>query len=229
MTVALFSTQALFSQHGENDTTDYTIPDAPPSTPPKSIHLVSIRFSGGVPNPLTSGLFRHTFIGIYEANLSANIRIGNFMYAGLGYRNALLSVSNRNKFGSHTKLSLNCAYVRAGYDKYHSGRVFSSFYMLAGYAQGLYTGVTDYDHIDESRHLGFAFIQPTYGINFFGDEAERFRVGFYGGYNMMLWQYDPDQIDQSYIDANMKNYGNKFNASWWIIGVELYVGIGKTK
>ncbi|MCD6068818.1 MAG: hypothetical protein K0S33_3644 [Bacteroidetes bacterium] len=227
---ALFSTFVAFSQDGDDEgKLPYNYEDRPPSEPPKSIHPISIRFSGGVPNPLTSRLFRHTFVGIYEANLSVNLRIGDYLYAGLGFRNTLLSVSNRNKFGSHTKMQMNSGFVRVGYDKYHSGRVFSSFYMQAGYTQGLYTGAPNYDLKPQNPKSGFAFFQPTYGINFFGDEAERLRVGFYGGYNYMLWQFDPVQINLKDVDPDMNKYGNKSNASYWVIGLEMYVGLGKTK
>jgi hypothetical protein len=101
--------------------------------------------------------------------------------------------------------------------------------MLAGYAKGLYTGTPYNDQYPQNPHFSFAFLQPTYGINFFGDEAERFRVGFYGGYNIMFWQFDPIQLNLDHADPNMNKFGNKSNASWWVIGLEMYVGLGKTK
>lgn len=226
----LFFTSVLNAQD-EDEKDDNTIAaaynDNPPSEPPKSIHIVSIRLAGGVPNPITSQLFRKKFIGIYEANLSVNIRIGNYAYIGAGYKNALFSVSNRTKFENHTKMQMNTAYLRAGYDKYHSGKVFSSVYMNLGYAMSVYTSVPDMDNNPHDLHVAAAFLQPTYSINFFAEE--RMTLGFYAGYNYMLWQFNPDQINLAATEPNIKDFKNKSNASYWIIGLEMYIGLGKQK
>jgi hypothetical protein len=230
LVLALFTSSVAFSQDWDDDNKpDAEKEDLPLSEPPKSIHPVSIRVSGGVPNPITSRLFHHTFLGIYEASFAGNLRIGNYAYVGLGFQNALLSISNRNKYENHIKLHMNSAFVRIGYDKYYSGRVFSSAYMNLGYTRALYTGRPASVTHQESPGMGFAFVQPTHSINFCGDESEKIRIGFYGGYHYTFAQFNPDQVYLSQLDPTIGSYGNKANASYWVIGLEMYVGLGKTK
>jgi hypothetical protein len=201
--------------------------DNGPSDPPKMIHPVSIRLNGGVPNSASSELFRKRMIGIYEANISVTLRIGKYMYAGLGFKNALLSVSNRTKFGNHTKFQMNSAYTRIGYDKYHSAKTFSSIYLNTGYMHGFYTSVINQDTKPHNLNVRCAFIQPNYSINFFAEE--RLTLGFYAGYNYMLWQFDPNQINLADTDPDVGKFKTSGNASYWIIGLEMYIGLGKIK
>ena len=226
--IAFCNAQFLFAQDDEDSIPKAVIlEDGPPSEPPKSIHIVSIRLNGGVPNPASSQLFRKRMIGIYEANVSVTLRLGKYMYAGLGYKNALFSVSNRTKFGNHTKLQTNSAYARIGYDKYHSGKVFSSIYLNGGYMHGFYTSVTNQDTKPHDLNVRTTFIQPNYSINFFAEE--RMTLGFYFGYNYMLWQFDPDQINLRDTDPDVSKFSTSGNASYWIIGLEMYIGLGKLK
>ncbi|HEY1038289.1 MAG TPA: hypothetical protein VGF30_02740, partial [Bacteroidia bacterium] len=223
------STQLAFSQDDEEDTIPKAaiLEDGPPSEPPKSIHPVSIRLNGGVPNPFTSQLFRKRMIGIYEANITAAVRVGKYAYVGIGYTNALFSVSNRTKFANHTKLQMNSGFVRMGYDKYHSGKMFSSLYLNTGYTHAFYTSVVNQDKDPHNLNVLCAFLQPNYSINFFAEE--RMTLGFCFGYKYMLWQFDPEQINMADTDPDISRFRTSGNASYWTIGLEMYIGLGKLK
>jgi len=216
----------LFSQD-DIDSTSAIIKnsDDPPLDAPLKIHPFSIRLSAGVPNPLTSELFRKRMIGIYEVNLSGNIRIGNYFYAGLGINNTLLSVSNRTKFAAHTKLQLYGGYLRIGYDKYHHAKMFSSIYLNTGYSKGFYTNVLNMSSNPHNLNVEMTFMQPTYSINFFSED--RVTLGFYGGYHFMVWNFDPNQINLADAGVNISKFKTSGNASYWLIGLEMYIGLGK--
>lgn len=227
MAVGLSQTVVAQDDDEEDKPPVYDYEDKPPSNPPKSIHLIQLRLNGGVPNPLTSQVMRKAFIGIYEANLSVNFRLGNYGYVGAGFKNALFSVSNHTRFSNHTKLQTNSAYLRVGYDKYVNGSVFSSYYLNVGYTQGFYTAVDAKAKAAGNLNMSAAFLQPTYSINFFAEE--RMTLGFYAGYHYMMWRFDPYQIDLESTDPNFNKYKSSANASYWIIGLEMYIGLGKRK
>lgn len=217
----------LLAQDEDADTVRaiFRSPDDPPSEIPSKIHPFSIRLSGGVPNPLASELFRKRMIGIYEVNVSGNFRIGEYFSVGVGINNSLFSISNRTKFAAHTKLQLYGGFVRLGYDKYHHGKMFSSIYLTGGYSQGVYTGVVNMDTKPHNLNVYMGFMQPTYSINFFAEE--RMTLGFYGGVRYNFWQFDPEQINLADAGVDISKFKNNSNAMYWIIGLEMYIGLGK--
>ncbi len=200
--------------------------DELPSEPPEKIHPFSIRLSAGVPNPISSELFRKNFIGIYEANLSFNLRIGRYFYSGIGANNSLLSLSNRTRFGSKTKMQSIAVFIRNGYDYYHSKKIFSSFFLVTGYKKGFYTGILNLDKKPQNPNFEFFYLQPGYSINFFSEE--RLTLGFYAAIQGMFWQFNPDQVNLSDAGVEVSKFSNNQNAGFWIIGLEMYIGIGKT-
>lgn len=225
--ILVFSALNSFAQDEPSDSSAaiFRSPDEPPSEVPAKIHTFSLRISGGVPNPLASELFRKRMIGIYEINISSNFRIGKYFYVGAGLNNSLFSISNRTKFNAHTKLQLYSGFVRIGYDKYHHGKMFSSFYLNSGYTQGIYTGVLNMDTKPRDLNVKMGFIQPTYSINFFAEEL--MTLGFYGGVRYNFWQFNPDQINLADAGVDISKFKNNSNAAYWIIGLEMYIGLGK--
>ena len=103
-------------------------------------------------------MHRHaTFICKHKFSVDG---IGKYFYVGAGLNNSLFSISNRTKFNAHTKLQLYSGFVRIGYDKYHHGKMFSSFYLNIGYTQGIYTGVLNMDTKPRDLNVKMGFIQP---------------------------------------------------------------------
>lgn len=222
----ILSTFAQVDSSGIDNETTLIDEDELPSEPPEKIHPFSIRLSSGVPNPLSSELFRKSFIGIYEANLSFNFRLGRYFYTGIGANNSLLSLSNRTRFGSKTKMQSFAVFIRNGYDYYHSKKIFSSFFLVTGYKKGFYTGILNLDKKPQNPNFDFFYLQPGYSINFFSEE--RLTLGFYAALQGMLWQFNPDQVNLSDAGVEVSKYNNNQNAGFWIIGLEMYIGIGKT-
>ena len=198
-----------------------------PSEPPEKIHPFSIRLSSGVPNPLSSELYRKNFIGIYEVNLSFNFRIGKYFYTGIGGNNSLLSLSNRTRFGAKTKMQSFAVFIRNGYDYYHSKKIFSSFFLVSGYKKGFYTGILNLEKKPRNPNFEFFYLQPGYSINFFSEE--RLTLGFYAALQGMFWKFNPDQVNLSDAGVEVSKFKNNQNAGFWIIGLEMYIGLGKTK
>lgn len=198
-----------------------------PADPPDKIHPISIRLSSGVPNPLSSSLFRKSMIGIYEVNVITAARIANYWYAGIGFHNSLLSLSNRTKFNAKTKMQSYGVFLRVGYDYYHSQKIFSSFFIHAGYKKGFYTGILNLEQKPQNPNFEMTFVQPGYSINFFSEE--RLTLGFYLALQQMFWKFNPEQINLTESGIEISKYKNTANSGFWILGLEMYIGIGKQK
>src|ERR1700733_11622658 len=56
--------------------------------------LFAVRFSTTLPAPVSNAVFRQKFRGIYEMNLSVNMRITNSFFIGLGFKNGLLGFNS---------------------------------------------------------------------------------------------------------------------------------------
>ena len=69
------------------------------------------------------------------------------------------------------------------------------------------------------------YIQPEYSINFFSEE--QLTLGFYIALQQMFWKFNPQQINLSDSGIEVSKYNNNSNASFWIIGLEMYIGLGK--
>src|SRR5262245_24939477 len=104
--------------------------------------LVTIRANFGIPKSLSSKMFRTSFQGLYEANLSVNVRIINNLYLGAGYQNSHFQ-NNKNIFvyyrAKNGTLSYNTrqmghgGFLKLGYDKFFSETGYFSFSVNGGY------------------------------------------------------------------------------------------------
>ena len=89
--------------------------------------LVTIRGNIGIQKPLSSQMFRKSFAGLYEGNVSINLRMfGNF-YAGAGYQNSHFKNNASLKFvyfnasiPYNTRLIGHGAFLKLGYDQFFS-------------------------------------------------------------------------------------------------------------
>src|SRR4051812_37762720 len=101
--------------------------------------LVTIRGNVGIPKPITSKMFRTSFAGLYEANLSINLRLFDNFYAGIGYQNTHFQ---NNKFlkqqlyntsvSYNTRLLGHGAFLRLGYDQFFSEKGYMSYSLNSG-------------------------------------------------------------------------------------------------
>src|SRR4051812_9825671 len=78
---------------------------------------ITLRGCIGIPKPITSQMFRRSFTGIYEVNISFNLRLIKNFYGGAGYQNTLMRNNEflkrtyfNNKIPYNTRLAGNAGY-----------------------------------------------------------------------------------------------------------------------
>jgi hypothetical protein len=188
--------------------------------------LASFRLNAGIPNPSSNEVFRRKFIGIYEVNLAFTFRIAKWGFIGVGYKNGLISVSNRLKYGINTKLEMNTAFVKAGYNYFHSNKTFSTFFLNIGYNKSKFTNVVCPDGNAPDPHFSAPVIEPGYSINFFAED--NMTLGFYTSINFMSWQFDPKQVCFDQL-TSLSGMSTSKNTTYFNIGLEMYWGLAKKK
>src|SRR5579872_4209096 len=87
--------------------------------------LLFFRGVAVVPNVIANRGFRNSFKGIYEANLSLNIRVASGFSVGVGLKNSLISTQERLQ-NVDIRMQLYTAFVRLGYNRYHTQKTYSS-------------------------------------------------------------------------------------------------------
>lgn len=188
--------------------------------------LVSLRLNAGIPNPTSNEVFRKKFIGIYETNLAVTFRLAKWGFIGVGFKNGLLSVSNRLKYGINTKMQMNTAFVKVGYNKFHTNKIFSTFYLNMGYNKSLFTNVVCLEGTPPDPHVSAPVIEPGYSINFFAED--NMTLGFYTSINFMTWRFDPHQVCFEQV-TSLSGLSTSRNTSYINIGLEMYWGLVKKK
>ncbi len=186
----------------------------------------SLRLNAGVPNPTTNQVFQQKFIGIYEANLAFNINLSKLFFVGVGFKNGLLSITNRIQYGVNTKMQMNTAFVKVGCNYFHSSKVFSTFYLNMGYNKSMFASVVCPKGHQPDPHWEAAVIEPGYSINFYAED--NLTLGFYTSFNYMNRRFDPEQVCLQDL-TSLKGLNTSQNTSYVNIGLEMYIGLGKKK
>ncbi len=198
--------------------------------PPAEINVklprFSFRLNAGVPNPTSNGVFRTKMIGIYEVNLAFNVQINNNFFAGLGWKNGLMSVTNRIQYGVNTKMEMNTAFLKIGYNHFHTSKMFSTFYLNVGYNKSRFAAVIPYNDIIPDKHWEAAVIEPGYSINFFAED--NLTLGFYTSFNYLNTPFNPEQVNFQYL-TTLNGLNTSNNTTYVNIGVEMHWGLAKSK
>ena len=190
--------------------------------------LFAVRFSSTLPAPVSNAVLRTKFRGIYEMNLSLNIRLTNSFFAGFGFKNGLLglnSIPNPNtSLPLQTKMQLNTGYVKLGYNKFHTENVFSTFAVNVGYNSSVFTGIVDVKSPVLDKTFSSVLIEPEYSINFAVEE--NFAIGIFVSYNYMPTAFSPVNIALQDVTSLS---GLKTSTATGIInfGFGFYYGFGK--
>jgi hypothetical protein len=145
---------------------------------------------------------------------------------GAGFKNGLMAVSNRLKYGINTKMEMNTAFLKVGYNHYHSNKTFSTFYLNGGYMKGKFTYVSCLEGAQPDPHVATSIIEPGYSINFMAEE--NMSLGFYATYTYMNWRFDPDQVCFSQL-TSLTGLSTSKNTSYFMIGLEMYWGLAKKR
>ena len=190
--------------------------------------LFAIRFSTTLPTPVSNAVFRTKFRGIYEMNLSVNIRLSTSFFAGFGFKTSLLglnSIPNPNSnLPLNTKMQLYTGYCKVGYNKFHNENVFSTFALNLGYNSSFFSNVVNVKSPILDKTFSSFLIEPEYSLNFAVEET--FSIGIFVSYNYMPTVFNPTNIALQDVTSLT---GLKTSSSTGIInfGFGFYYGMGK--
>ncbi len=165
-----------------------------------SISPYTIRGNIGIQKPISSAKFHQSFAGLYEGNVSFNVRLGGNFSAGLGYQsthfknNQFLRYTYFNaSIPYNTALILNSAFVRLGYDHFFKKDAFVGYALNGGLTFANYNNVNQDSSILNQPFIGTRFtspyVQPEISVNFRMEQRLAFSVFF--SYTTMFYKYDP--------------------------------------
>lgn len=162
--------------------------------------LVTIRGNIGIPRVVGSEMFRTSFAGLYETNLSVNLKLFNNFFVGIGYQNTQFQ---NNKFLKYqffnasipynTRLLSNGAFIKIGYDKFFSDKGYATFSINSGLMMDKYINVNADTSLSNRpyglRDFSAPYIQPETSINFIVEKHLAFSIML--SYTTMFTKFDP--------------------------------------
>lgn len=187
----------------------------------------SIRGNVGIPKAISSQMYRTSFAGLYEANLSGNMRMFDNFYVGVGYQN---SHFQNNRFlrqqifnasvPYNTRCVANGAFIRLGYDKFFSETGYVGYAINTGYAMCNYININP-DTSLANRPYGperfnAVFMQPEMSVNFVVEQTMAF--SFYFSYNTLFSKFEPRSPRFNQFQQ-VSEKGNRYVISWFTFGV----------
>lgn len=187
----------------------------------------TIRGNIGIPKSVSSQMFRTSFAGLYEANLSANMRIFDNFYIGVGYQNSHFQnnkILKQQLFNAsvpyNTRCVANGAFIKIGYDKFFSETGYVSYALNSGYAMCNYRNINS-DTSLANRPYGpdsfnAAFIQPELSVNFIVENTMAFSLFF--SYNTLISKFDPRSPRFNHF-GEVNKTKNNYVMSWINFGV----------
>ncbi|MBA3663711.1 MAG: hypothetical protein H0W61_05830 [Bacteroidetes bacterium] len=190
--------------------------------------LVTIRGNVGIPRGISSQMFRTCFAGVYEANLSVNVRLfGNF-FIGVGYQNSHFQNNKFLKFQYfkasipyNTRLMAHSGFMKIGIDKFFSPTGYMSYSLNSGLMQ------VNYLHVNADTNLlnrpyGLQtyitpYLQPEMAVNFIVDEKQKMSLSIFVAYATVLSNFDPKGPRFNHFEEVSKK-NNRYYMSWFNIG-----------
>lgn len=202
----------------------------------------SIRGNFGIPKSVSSQMFRTCFNGVYEGNISVNLRLFDNFSAGVGYTNMLFQ-NNKNVFvyytvptgqqtgGStlsyNTKFMGHGGFLKVSYDKFFEKGYFS-YSLNVGYMKVNYFNVVQDTTAPNRPYINPNFsapiIQPGVEIHFLADRSVSFSIML--SYMNVLYKYDPKAPRFAHVDG-VTDKKNNYIVSWINIGFGFNIMIGK--
>jgi hypothetical protein len=196
--------------------------------------LVTIRGNIGIPKSISSQMFRTSFNGVYETNLSVCARLFSNFHAGLGYQNShfqnnkkifvFYSVPPGQQTSGHslsynTRLLCHAGFVRLGYDKFFSEKGYMSFALNTGVLYGKYLNVirdsSAFNMPFVSTDFTTQYLQPEISINFIAEKLLSFSVMISNTY--LFHHFDPKAPRFNHF-REINTTRNRSNISWLNLG-----------
>ena len=196
----------------------------------KPLPRFSVRANIGIPKVTSSKAFRTSFLGLYDANASMNVRLFSNFHIGVGYKNALMKAQDYFKQKNiYTKMQVHNGFINIGYDRFYAEHSFATFGINAGYSFNKYTNVVPRaDSLIRSTPPQFttSFIEPSISFNFLVED--NFAIGAHIAYTYSLAKFDPSI---PYIDKwlGYQSFSNNWNMSWLSFGFGFYYGLVRKK
>jgi len=197
--------------------------------------LFTIRGNIGIPRVVGSQTFRTCFAGLYEGNLSLNLRLfGNF-FAGIGYQNSQFQNNKFLKFRYfnasipyNTRLMVNSPFVKIGYDKFFSDKGYVTFALNSGIMLNNYFNVNA-DTSNSNRpyvlqDFSAPFVQPEFAVNFQVDKLLSFSLML--NYTTLFYKFDPKAPRFNHF-PEVRDTRNRYYMNWFNIGFGFNVLINK--
>jgi len=199
--------------------------------------LITVRATVGIPKTLSSKMFRTSFQGLYEANLSVNIRVINNVYLGAGYQNTHFQ-NNKNVFvyyrAKQGTLSYNTRqlghglFLKLGYDKFFSETGYFSFSANGGYMLNNYLNVnadtSDYNAPFAGEKFNAVYFQPEVSANFIVDRHLSFSLMM--SYTTMFRKFDP-KVPRFNQFEEIRTTRNNYFMGWLCFGVGFNILINR--
>lgn len=196
-----------------------------------------IKTNIGIPRTISSQMFRKSFAGLYEANISLNFKLLKNVYMGVGYQNTDLKNVDSLKFKVYnaslpynTHFIGNSPFVKLGFDKFYKKNVYVSYSLSYGYMLAKYINVNE-DTTFKNKPYGAQsfsshYLQPELSANFIIDEHLAFAVML--NYTTVFYKFDPKAPRFNHFDIVNKK-SNNYYMSWFSLAFGVNVLIGKSK
>lgn len=192
----------------------------------KQNSLLTIRGNIGIPRSISSKMFKTAFNGIFEANLSFNVRLFDNFFVGIGYQAAQFQNNKflkfqyfNNSIPYDTRLTANCGFVKLGYDKFFSEKGYMSYCLNSGFMQCNYSNVNLDTNINNKPFgkliFSAPYIQPEVSANFIVDNTISFSIML--SYTTLFSNFDPKAPRFNHFEE-VKKTSNKYYMSWLNIG-----------
>ncbi len=199
--------------------------------------LFTIRGNLGLPRTVSSKMYRTSFGGVFEGNLSLNLRLFSNFFAGVGYQASYFQ-NNKNVFvyyrsnsgalSYNTRLLAQGAFVKLGYDKFFADNKYMSYSLNSGlmfvnyYNVNLDTTAANRPYV--SQKFSAPFIQPEVSVNFIVDKQLSFSLMLC--YTTVFYKYDPKAPRFAQFDE-VRLKSNNYFMSWFGFGFGFNVLLNK--
>jgi hypothetical protein len=201
--------------------------------------LITIRGNIGIPKGISSSMFRTSFAGIYEANLSLNFRVFDNFFVGAGYQNTQFQnnrflqqqVYNKGTISVSydTRLLSSGIFVKLGYDKFFSEKGYFSYSLNTGLTVNRYLNVnadtSARNQPLQPQNFNVPYAQAEVSANFIVEENLSFSLML--SYNTLFQRFDARAPRFNQFEE-IRNTSNKYFIGWLSFGVGFNVLI-KTK
>src|ERR1044072_4910967 len=115
---------------------------------------LTIRGNIGIPKSLSSSMFRTSFNGVYEGNLSVNMKIFSNFFVGLGYQNS--HFQNNKKVFAYYQVKNQSGQATGAFLSYNTRMIGHAGFLKIGYDQ-----LFDKGYVSYSLNTGLMLLNYT--------------------------------------------------------------------